>query len=51
MTDYVIDKDPRMIDIKSLYENGHNIVDFKVFNVLQYRIRTVNVEIKKVDNL
>lgn len=48
MTDYVIDKDPRLIDLKDLYETGQSSVEFRVFNVLEYRVRTVKVEIRKV---
>lgn len=51
MTDYVIDKDPRLIDLKELYEKGEKKVQFRVFNVLEYRVRNVKIEIKKVDSL
>lgn len=34
MTDYVIDKDPRLLDLKESYESGHKVIEFRVFNVL-----------------
>ncbi len=52
MTDYVINQDPRLVNLKILYEQNETDVQFDVFNILEYRERKVTLPIKKhfVDN-
>ncbi len=47
LTDYVIDKDPRLLDLKQLYEMNEREVEFVVFSILDYRVRKVKVQIRR----
>ena len=47
MTDYVIDKDPRLVDLRQLYEMNEREVEFAVFSILDFRVRKVKVEIRR----